>query len=122
MDDDKVDKAKAAHTFDLSTLFNFVLRNGNGSGSGHDDQMSLTTFATGTSKLTINIRSFQDPIFQNNKEVVVEDDDIDMLPPLVKRILVSFPEAAYSMSAFTSDSLHSIPNHTESISCVPPSI
>ena len=63
VDDNEVDKDQAAHTFDLSTLFNFAPRNGKGSGSGYDDQMLLTTFATGTSKLTMNIGSFQDPIF-----------------------------------------------------------
>ena len=79
VDDDEVDKAQTAHTFDLSTLLIFVPRN--------DDEISLTSFATGTSKLTMNIGSFQDPIFQENEEVVVEDDDTDMLqgfqpPPL----------------------------------------
>ena len=66
MDDDEVDKAQAAHTFNLSTLFHFAPRNGNGSGSGYDSQISLTSFATGTPKLTMNIESFQDPIFQEN--------------------------------------------------------
>ena len=37
VNDDEVDKAQAAHTFDLSTLFNFTPRDGNGSGSGYDD-------------------------------------------------------------------------------------
>ena len=39
-DNDEVDKAQAANTFDLSTLFNFSPRKGNGSGSGYDDQIS----------------------------------------------------------------------------------
>ena len=48
VDDNEVDKAQAAHTFNLSTLFHFAPRNGNGSGSGYYDQYSLTSFATGT--------------------------------------------------------------------------
>ena len=62
VDDDKVDKAQAVHTFDLSILFNFAPRNGSGSGSDYDDQISLATFATSTSKLTMNIGSFQESI------------------------------------------------------------
>ena len=106
----------------MSTLFNFEPKDENGSSSGYDDQMSLATFATGTPKLTMNIGSFQDPIFQDNEEVVVEDDDTDMLPPPVKQIPVSSPGAASSMSALTSDSLQSMPNNTESVSSAPPSI
>ena len=117
-----MDKTQAAHTFDLSTLFNFSPRNGNDSGSGYDDQISLTSFATGTSKLAMNIKSFEDPIFQENEEVVVEDDDTAMLPPPVARIPASSPGAAFSMSALTSDSLQSIPGTTESVSSAPPSI
>ena len=117
-----MDKAQAAHTFDLSTLFNFPPRNGNGSGSGYNDQMSLVTFVTGTSKLTVNIGSFPDPTFQENEEVVVEDDDTDMLPPPVARIPAFSPGAASSMSALTSDSLQSFPRITESVSSAPPSI
>ena len=122
VDNDEVDKAQAAHTFDLSTLFNFVPRDGKGSGSGYDDQMSLATFATGTSKLTMNIDSFQEPTFQDNEEIVIEYDDTDMLPPPVKRIPVSSLGAASSISALNSDFLQSIPNNTESVSSAPPSI
>ena len=81
VDDNEVNKSQAAHTFDLSILYNFAPRNGNGSRSGYDDQISLTSFATGISKLTMNIGSFQDPIFQYNEEDIVEDDDTEMLPP-----------------------------------------
>ena len=74
VDEDEVKKSQAAHIFDLSTLFNFAPRNGNGAGSGYGDQISFTTFATGTSKLTVNICSFQDPIFQDKEEVVTQLD------------------------------------------------
>ena len=117
-----MDKTQAAHTFDLSTLFNFAPRNGNGSRLGYDDQISLTSFATGTSKFTMNIGSFQDPIPQENEDVVVEDDDTDLLPPPVARIPASSPEAASGMSALNSDSLQNIPGTTESVSSAPPSI
>ena len=63
LDDDEIEKNQEDHTFALSTLFNFVLRNRNDSGSGYDDQVSLTSFATGTSKLIVNIGSFHDSIF-----------------------------------------------------------
>ena len=86
------------------------------------DQISLTSFATSTSKLTVNIGSFQDPIFQNNKEVVVDDNDTAMLPPPVARIPASSPGAAFSISAITSDSLQGLPGTTESVSSAPPSI
>ena len=109
VDEDEVEKAQAAHTFDLSTLFKLAPRNENGSGSGYDDQISLTSFATGTSKLTMNIGSFQDPIFEANEEIVVGDDDTSMLPPPVARIPVSSPGAASSMSAINSDFFQSLP-------------
>ena len=48
VDDDEADKAQAAHTFGISSLFNFAPMNGNGSGSGYDDQISLTYFKIGT--------------------------------------------------------------------------
>ena len=122
VDDDEADKSQAAHTIDLSTLFNFAPRNGNSSGSGYDDQILLTSFATGTSKLTMNIGSFQDPIFQENEDDVVEDDDTAMILPPVARIPASSPGAASSMSALTSDPLQSIPGNTDSVSSAPPSI
>ena len=56
LDEDDIEKDQADHTFNLSTLFNFAPRNGNGLGSGYDDQASLDTFATGISQLsTTNI-------------------------------------------------------------------
>ena len=122
VNEDEVEKSQAAHTFDLSTLFNFSPRNGNCSGSGYDDQISFTAFATGTSKLTVNIGSFQDPILWDNKEVVVDDNDTSMLPPPVARIPASSSGAAFSMSFITSDSLQSLPGEMDSVSSAPPSI
>ena len=122
VDDDESEKNQEDHTFDLSALFNFAPRNGNGSGSGYDDQVSLTTFATDTSKLTMNIGPFQDPIFQANEEVVVDDDDASMLPPPVERIPASSPGAASNMSAITPNSFHSLPENSASVASAPLSI
>ena len=42
VDNDEVDKAQTAYTSDLSTLFNFAPRNGNGPGSGYDPPQPKT--------------------------------------------------------------------------------
>ena len=122
MDEDEIEKDQADHKFDLSTLFNFAPRNGNGSGLGYDDQASLDTFAMGASQLTSNIGTFASPNFQDNKEVVVEDDDTDAEMPLVNVILNSSTSAASRISAITADSLPGPPGGATSVASAPPEI
>ena len=122
VDEDGIEKDQVNHKFDLSNLFNFALKNGNGSGSGYDDQASLDIFATGTSQLTTNIGTFNAPIFQDKEAVVVDDDNTDVVMQPIGTILNSPTGAVSTMSTITSDSLLFPPGGTASVASALPKI